>query len=138
MKSKSLIIFIGIGFSCMGYAIDTSKEEKICEDLGFVRRTEPFGNCVLKMISRNSDSHEAYQEKETNHRDRESQRLLEDARRRIERIERDKYDERARQRRAEEDADRRRQAKSVQDFSDFMNKENRRSICKSWGNQYCD
>ncbi len=37
-------------------AFDTSSEEKICSDIGFKRKTEAFGNCVLDLLERNKSS----------------------------------------------------------------------------------
>jgi hypothetical protein len=33
-------------------AMDTSKEEQVCVDIGFKRKTEAFGSCVVEMVSR--------------------------------------------------------------------------------------
>ena len=38
------------------YAVDTSNEEKTCVDIGFKRKTEAFGNCVLELINRGGGS----------------------------------------------------------------------------------
>jgi hypothetical protein len=34
------------------YAFDTSSEEKTCSEIGFKRKTEAFGNCVLELVQR--------------------------------------------------------------------------------------
>ena len=34
------------------YALDTSTEEKTCSEIGFKRKTEAFGNCVLELVQR--------------------------------------------------------------------------------------
>lgn len=34
------------------YAIDTTSEEKTCSEIGFKRKTEAFGNCVLELVQR--------------------------------------------------------------------------------------
>jgi hypothetical protein len=33
-------------------AMDTSKEEQVCVDIGFTRKTEAFGSCVVEMVGR--------------------------------------------------------------------------------------
>ena len=38
------------------HAIDTSAEEKTCLDIGFKRKTEAFGNCVIELAGRNGSS----------------------------------------------------------------------------------
>lgn len=38
------------------FAIDTSTEEKTCSEIGFKRKTEAFGNCVLELIDRKNKS----------------------------------------------------------------------------------
>lgn len=47
-----------ISFFCYsaGYALDTSTEEKTCVDIGFKRKTEAFGNCVLELVNRGGGS----------------------------------------------------------------------------------
>lgn len=44
-----LIAFFGVSIA---YALDTSNEEKTCVDIGFERKTEAFGNCVLELVNR--------------------------------------------------------------------------------------
>ncbi len=44
-----LISFFGLSTA---YALDTSTEEKTCVDIGFKRKTEAFGNCVLELVQR--------------------------------------------------------------------------------------
>ncbi len=34
------------------FGLDTSAQEKTCSDIGFKKKTEAFGNCVLELISR--------------------------------------------------------------------------------------
>lgn len=42
-----------VPFICINaYAIDTSAEEKTCSEIGFKRKTEAFGNCVLELVQR--------------------------------------------------------------------------------------
>ena len=47
---NSLLVSLSIfGYA---YALDTSEEEKICVEIGFKRKTESFGNCVLELVQR--------------------------------------------------------------------------------------
>ena len=39
-------------FFSNSYAFDTSVEEKTCSEIGFKRKTESFGNCVLELVQR--------------------------------------------------------------------------------------
>ena len=48
-----LISFFGLSTA---FALDTSTEEKTCVDIGFKRKTEAFGNCVIELVNRNSGS----------------------------------------------------------------------------------
>ena len=44
-----LLSFFGVSAA---HALDTSSEEKTCVDIGFKRKTEAFGNCVLELVNR--------------------------------------------------------------------------------------
>jgi hypothetical protein len=52
------ITFCLISFfaSFTAFALDTSLEEKTCIDIGFKRKTEAFGNCVIELVNRSSGS----------------------------------------------------------------------------------
>jgi hypothetical protein len=52
------IINLALLFSVCSYAnaLDTSSEEKICSEIGFKRKTEAFGNCVLELAERNTNT----------------------------------------------------------------------------------
>jgi len=48
-----LISFLGLSTA---NAFDTSAEEKTCVDIGFKRKTEAFGNCVIELFNRGGGS----------------------------------------------------------------------------------
>lgn len=52
MKILLLIIF-ALSPSIV-FALDTSKEEAICVDIGFKKKTEAYANCVLELLDRNT------------------------------------------------------------------------------------
>jgi hypothetical protein len=140
----SLLLVINFALANSAYAMDTSHEESKCAELGFTKQTEAFGNCVLKLIGRNQAARDAYAAERPNYHELEAQRLLESARRKLDAIDRDRdadrdrYADRARQMRAEDDAERRRQAQSTIDYANREIDANRRAMCQSWGNRYCD
>lgn len=53
---KIISIFLLFGVNTSVFAIDTSKEEKTCSEIGFKRKTEAFANCVLELVQRNNSS----------------------------------------------------------------------------------
>jgi hypothetical protein len=56
-KMKNILTLFFLLFSIpVSYAIDTSKEEATCIDIGFKKRTEGYANCVLELVERNSKS----------------------------------------------------------------------------------
>jgi hypothetical protein len=47
------VIFISALFwACPSFGLDTSTQEKTCAEIGFKKKTESFGNCVLELVSR--------------------------------------------------------------------------------------
>lgn len=52
----SLVLMI---CSSLALAIDTSSAEETCVDIGFKKKTEAFGNCVLELINRGGGGQEA-------------------------------------------------------------------------------
>jgi hypothetical protein len=53
---KVVSIFLLLNVNTFVFAIDTSKEEKTCNEIGFKRKTEAFANCVLELVQRNNSS----------------------------------------------------------------------------------
>lgn len=53
---KVISIFLLLSVNTFVFAIDTSKEEKTCSEIGFKRKTEAFANCVLELVQRNNSS----------------------------------------------------------------------------------
>lgn len=56
MRSTTIKIIIVLAlstFAKVSMAIDTSSAEKTCVEIGFKKKTEAFGNCVLELINRN-------------------------------------------------------------------------------------
>jgi hypothetical protein len=53
---KVILLFFLVSFNTHVFAIDTSKEEKTCNEIGFKRKTEAFANCVLELVQRNNSS----------------------------------------------------------------------------------
>ena len=53
---KVILIFFLVSFNTHVFAIDTSKEEKTCSEIGFKRKTEAFANCVLELVQRNNST----------------------------------------------------------------------------------
>jgi hypothetical protein len=53
---KIIFFFLSLGFIGASYALDTGVEEKICSDIGFKKKTEAFGRCVLELLERNNAS----------------------------------------------------------------------------------
>jgi len=52
MKSIILVFLLFISMPA-AYALDTSREEAVCLDIGFKKKTEQFANCVLELMDRN-------------------------------------------------------------------------------------
>ncbi len=52
---KVILCFSILSLNTYVFAIDTSKEEKTCSEIGFKRKTEPFANCVLELVQRNNN-----------------------------------------------------------------------------------
>jgi len=50
IRVVNLIVLLAIHGNA--YALDTSAEEKTCSEIGFKRKTEAFGNCVLELVNR--------------------------------------------------------------------------------------
>ncbi len=121
-------------FSCVQYDSQSSTEnlhnasssalEKAkfeCQSLGFKQGTEAFGNCVLKLIENKST---AVISNSTSTQLKQSDRGSRD----------NLYLEQERQRLLEE----KNQRKALEEISNEFNKQNRKAMCQSWGNQYCD
>ena len=53
---KVILLFFLVSLNTHVFAIDTSKEEKTCNEIGFKRKTEAFANCVLELVQRNNSS----------------------------------------------------------------------------------
>jgi len=53
---KVVSIFLLLSVNTFVFAIDTSKEEKTCNEIGFKRKTEAFANCVLELVLRNNST----------------------------------------------------------------------------------
>jgi len=53
---KIIFIFFLFGLTGTTSAIETSAEEKICSEIGFKKKTEAFGRCVLELLERNNAS----------------------------------------------------------------------------------
>lgn len=58
-KKLLFLVLVLLVHSSNGIAIDTSKEEAICYDIGFKPKTENFGNCVLELVNRKNKSQQA-------------------------------------------------------------------------------
>jgi hypothetical protein len=56
MLSKTSLFAALLLLTSYSFAIDTSKEEDTCIDIGFKRKTPAFANCVLELFGRNSVS----------------------------------------------------------------------------------
>ena len=52
LTSKIAILAVYFLVGSQAQAIDTSAAEKNCADIGFKRKTEAFGNCVLELMNR--------------------------------------------------------------------------------------
>jgi hypothetical protein len=52
LTSKFAILAVYFLVGSQAQAIDTSVAEKNCADIGFKRKTEAFGNCVLELMNR--------------------------------------------------------------------------------------
>jgi predicted DNA-binding WGR domain protein len=53
---KVTFVFFLVSLNTHVFAIDTSKEEKTCSEIGFKRKTEAFANCVLELVQRNKST----------------------------------------------------------------------------------
>ena len=58
---KSLCVYVGItclsaSYPSVSFALDTFEQEQTCSELGFKKKTEKFGSCVLELVSRKSSS----------------------------------------------------------------------------------
>jgi len=53
---KIIYFFTLLGLAGQVNAIQTGDEEKICSDIGFKKKTEAFGRCVLELLERNNTS----------------------------------------------------------------------------------
>jgi hypothetical protein len=53
-QAIKIVCFCSIAFNA--FAIDLVKHELICEDIGFKRKTEAFGKCVLELVDRDQTS----------------------------------------------------------------------------------
>ena len=53
---RMLCIFFYLGLFSPVSAIETSAEEKICSEIGFKKKTEAFGRCVLELLERSGVS----------------------------------------------------------------------------------
>jgi hypothetical protein len=51
-----LLLVLSLALSLQANAVDTSKEESTCLDIGFKRKSEGFGNCVLELLDRKNSS----------------------------------------------------------------------------------
>jgi hypothetical protein len=49
---KVIFLFFAFILNDTALAQDTAAEEKICNEIGFKRKTEAFGNCVLELVGR--------------------------------------------------------------------------------------
>ena len=49
---KVTFLFLALSLNDTVLAKDTAAEEKICSEIGFKRKTEAFGNCVLELVGR--------------------------------------------------------------------------------------
>jgi hypothetical protein len=105
--------------------------KKKCEELGFKPTTEPFANCVLKLVGNNSSSANVkklesdFERLQKTLRAEESQRLRQDA---IERLNKSYQSEESRRKQASDDL--------MNDRS--FRQRNEREMCRSRGDQYCD
>jgi hypothetical protein len=51
------VIFISLLFWVSpSFGLDTSAQEKTCSEIGFKKKTEAFGNCVLELVNRGGDA----------------------------------------------------------------------------------
>ena len=102
-----------------------------CESIGFKPTTEPFANCVLKLVEQNSSAANVKKlesDIENLHktlRAEESQRLRQDA---IDRLNKSYQSEESRRKQASDD---------LMNDRSFRDR-NQREMCRSRGNQYCD
>jgi hypothetical protein len=53
---RALCFFFYLGLVGPAEAIETSSEEKICSEIGFKKKTEAFGRCVLELLDRSTAS----------------------------------------------------------------------------------
>ncbi len=49
---KVTFLFLAFILNDTALAKDTAAEEKVCSEIGFKRKTEAFGNCVLELVGR--------------------------------------------------------------------------------------
>ena len=102
-----------------------------CESIGFKPTTEPFANCVLKLVEQISSSANIkklepdVEQLQKTLRAEESQRLRQDA---IERLNKTYKSEESRQKQASDD---------LMNDRSFRDR-NQREMCRSRGDQYCD
>ncbi len=61
MLAKTSLFALFLLISPYSFAIDTSKEEATCVDIGFKRKTPAFANCVLELVERSGVSNAASQ-----------------------------------------------------------------------------
>lgn len=56
---KRLVFVVLALITVTSFAIDTSAEEQTCAEIGFKKKTEAFGNCVIELMSRKSGGNTA-------------------------------------------------------------------------------
>lgn len=71
-KTIKIILFLySVSWLSYANAIDTSSEEKVCADIGFKRKTQAFGNCVLELLERrdSASANQQYSQQNKNSND---------------------------------------------------------------------
>jgi len=51
-----VILLVQLIFALNAYSLDLTEHEKTCQEIGFKKKTQAFGECVLELDSRNTQS----------------------------------------------------------------------------------
>ena len=142
-RYRRILVIILYSITTHVLAIDTSKEESVCAEIGFKKGSENFGNCVLKLLDKNNSKNftdKSINQESTTMNQRaleQAERALEETRRIRAQLERDKIsDKREQQEKARRDSQQK-QFKDMMDTQKQIFKDAEKRRCESWGDR-CD